>query len=253
MAKIITVTNQKGGVGKTTTTSSLAVILKHKGYKVLAVDMDPQGNMSFCLGADTVMNATIYDVLRGEIRPQFAIQHTNTVDVIPSNILLSGIELEFTNMGREYLLKSALNSIQQFYDYILIDTPPALSILTVNALVASTHVIIPMISDIFSIQGIVQLVESIGKVRELCNPELVIGGVLMNKYNGRILLNKEVKGAAEKVFTDLEIPMFKATIRNSIAIAEAQASQKDIVSYNPKNGIIRDYISLVSEMKEKGM
>ena len=253
MATIITVTNQKGGVGKTTTTSSLAVILKHKGYKVLAVDMDPQGNMSFCLGADTVMNATIYDVLRGEIRPQFAIQHTNTVDVIPSNILLSGIELEFTNMGREYLLKSALNSIQQFYDYILIDTPPALSILTVNALVASTHVIIPMISDIFSIQGIVQLVESIGKVRELCNPELVIGGVLMNKYNGRILLNKEVKGAAEKVFTDLEIPMFKATIRNSIAIAEAQASQKDIVSYNPKNGIIRDYISLVSEMKEKGM
>ena len=253
MATIITVTNQKGGVGKTTTTSSLAVILKHKGYKVLAVDMDPQGNMSFCLGADTVMNATIYDVLRGEIRPQFAIQHTNTVDVIPSNILLSGIELEFTNMGREYLLKSALNSIQQFYDYILIDTPPALSILTVNALVASTHVIIPMISDIFSIQGIVQLVESIGKVRELCNPELVIGGVLMNKYNGRILLNKEVKGAAEKVFTDLEIPMFKSTIRNSIAIAEAQASQKDIVSYNPKNGIIRDYISLVSEMKEKGM
>ena len=253
MATIITVTNQKGGVGKTTTTSSLAVILKHKGYKVLAVDMDPQGNMSFCLGADTVMNATIYDVLRGEIRPQFAIQHTNTVDVIPSNILLSGIELEFTNMGREYLLKSALNSIQQFYDYILIDTPPALSILTVNALVASTHVIIPMISDIFSIQGIVQLVESIGKVRELYNPELVIGGVLMNKYNGRILLNKEVKGAAEKVFTDLEIPMFKATIRNSIAIAEAQASQKDIVSYNPKNGIIRDYISLVSEMKEKGM
>lgn len=253
MTKIITITNQKGGVGKTTTTSSLTVVLKRRGFKVLVIDMDPQGNLSFCLGADSIMNATIYDVLRGEIRPQFAIQHTKTVDVIPSNILLSGIELEFTSAGREYLLKNAINSIKGFYDYILIDTPPALSVLTVNALAASTHVIIPMVCDIFSVQGITQLVESIGKVKELCNEDLKIGGVLVNKFNKRILLNKEVKGAAELVFQDLEIPMFKTTIRNSIGVTEAQAAQQDIVTYDPKNGILRDYISLISEMREKGM
>lgn len=253
MTKIITVTNQKGGVGKTTTTSSLAVVLKKKGFKVLAIDMDPQGNMSFCLGADNEMNATIYDVLRGEIRPQFAIQHTNTVDVIPSNILLSGIELEFTNAGREYLLKTAIDSVKNFYDYILIDTPPALSVLTVNALAASTHVVIPMVCDIFSVQGITQLCESIEKVKEICNEDLQIGGVIVNKYNGRILLNKEVRGAAELVFESLGIPMFKTTIRNSVTVTEAQASQKDIISYDPKNGMIRDYINLISEMQEKGM
>lgn len=253
MTKIITVTNQKGGVGKTTTTSSLATVLKGQGYKVLAVDMDPQGNMSFCLNADNVLNATIYDVLKGEIRPQFAIQHTPTVDVIPSNILLSGIELEFTNAGREYLLKNVLNSIKSFYDYILIDTPPALSVLTVNALAASTHVIIPMVCDIFSVQGITQLCESIAKVKELCNADLEIGGVLVNKYNGRILLNRNVKETAEMVFKDLEIPMFKQTIRNSIGLTEAQASQKDIISYSPKNGAIRDYIYLIKEMRERGM
>ena len=253
MTKIITITNQKGGVGKTTTTSSLSVVLKRRGYKVLVIDMDPQGNLSFCLGADNVINATIYDVLRGEIRPQFAIQHTATVDVIPSNILLSGIELEFTSAGREYLLKNVINSIKGFYDYILIDTPPALSILTVNALAASTHVIIPMVCDIFSVQGITQLVESIAKVKELVNEDLQIGGVLVNKFNKRILLNKEVKGAAELVFQDLDIPMFKTTIRNSIGVTEAQASQQDITSYDPKNGIVRDYISLITEMREKGM
>ena len=253
MTKIITVTNQKGGVGKTTTTSTLAVVLKRQGYKVLAIDMDPQGNMSFALGADNVINATIYDVLKGEIRPQFAIQHTSTVDVIPSNILLSGIELEFTSAGREYLLKNAINSIKGFYDYILIDTPPALSVLTVNALAASTHVMIPMVCDIFSVQGITQLCEGIEKVKELCNADLEIAGVVVNKYNGRILLNREVKEAAEMVFKDLDIPMFKQTIRNSIALTEAQASQKDLVSYAPKNGVIRDYIYLIKEMKERGV
>ena len=151
------------------------------------------------------------------------------------------------------MLRNAINSIKGFYDYILIDTPPALSVLTVNALAASTHVMIPMVCDIFSVQGITQLCEGIEKVKELCNAELEIAGVVVNKYNGRILLNKEVKEAAEMVFKDLQIPMFKQTIRNSIALTEAQASQKDLVSYAPKNGVIRDYIYLIKEMKEKGV
>ena len=110
-----------------------------------------------------------------------------------------------------------------------------------------------MVCDIFSVQGITQLVESIAKVKELVNEDLQIGGVLVNKFNKRILLNKEVKGAAELVFQDLNIPMFKTTIRNSIGVTEAQASQQDITSYDPKNGIVRDYISLITEMREKGM
>ncbi len=252
MTKIITITNQKGGVGKTTTTASLAVVLRKRNNKVLVIDMDPQGNLSFALGADNTMNATIYDVLRGDLRPQFAIQH-KAVDIIPANILLSGIELEFTTSGREYLLKTAINSIKSFYDYILIDTPPALSVLTVNALAASTHVMIPMVCDIFSIQGINQLVEAIDEVRERCNEDLEIGGVLVNKFNKRILLDKEVKGAAEMVFKDLGVPMFKSTVRVSVGVSEAQAAQTDIVTYDPKNGILRDYISLATEMRERGM
>jgi len=137
MAKVFSVSNQKGGVGKTTTTGAIAAGLKLKGFKVLCVDLDPQSNLSFSAGAETEDCPTIYDVLKGEAKTSFSIQKTPSFDIIASNILLSGIELEFTQTGREYLLKEALSSIKNKYDYIFIDTPPALSILTVNAFTAS--------------------------------------------------------------------------------------------------------------------
>ena len=129
MSRVFTITNQKGGVGKTTTTINLASSLKYRGFKVLVIDMDPQGNLSFCTNADTVLSATIYEVLKGEVKMQYAIQRTQIVDVVAANILLSGIELEYTKAGREYLLKQAIESIKDHYDVILIDTPPGLGIL----------------------------------------------------------------------------------------------------------------------------
>ena len=146
MSLTIVLSNQKGGVGKTTSAYVLSTALKEKGYKVLAVDMDPQGNLSFAMGADTE-SATIYDVLKGELKPRYAVQKSALVDIIPSNILLSGIELEFTGARREFLLKEALESLKSSYDYILIDSPPALGVLTVNAFTASDYVLVPMLSS----------------------------------------------------------------------------------------------------------
>ena len=241
MAKILTITNQKGGVGKTSTTINLACALKYRGYKILVIDMDPQGNLSFCANANTILSATIYEVLKGEVKIQYAIQRTSMVDTIGANILLSGIELEYTKAGREFLLKEALVTIKDYYDVILIDTPPGLGILTINAMSASDGVIIPMVADIFSLQGITQLYESIQQVRKYSNPNLKIEGVLMNKYDARIHLNREVKGAAELVFKDLDIPMFNTTIRASIAVAEAQSSQQDLFVYSRRNGATLDF------------
>lgn len=252
MAKIITVTNQKGGVGKTTTTLALASVFHNKGFKVLVIDMDPQGNLGFSLGADNIISGTIYEVLKGELRAQYAIQHTRTVDVIASNILLSAIELEFTDTGREYLLRNAIASIKDFYDYIFIDTPPALGILTINALTASNSVIIPMVADIFSLQGITQLNETVHRIAQYSNPDLCIEGVLLNKFDKRILLNREVKGAAELVFSQLDIPMFKTTIRPSVTVSEAQSAQKDVVKYCNRQGIVRDYFNVAAEIIKKG-
>lgn len=177
MAKVISISNQKGGVGKTTTTAAVAAGFKLKGHKVLCVDLDPQSNLSFSSGAETEDCPTIYEILKGEVKAGFSIQKVPSFDIISSNILLSGIELEFTQTGREYLLKEALEGVKDKYDYIFIDTPPALSILTVNAFTASDYIIIPMLADIFSLQGIAQLSETIDRVRKYCNPNLKVEGI----------------------------------------------------------------------------
>ncbi|MFA9381981.1 MAG: ParA family protein, partial [Acetanaerobacterium sp.] len=140
MKKIIAITNQKGGVGKTTTSSALAGGLKLLGYRVLAIDLDPQGNLSFSVGAETDESPTIYDVFKDQATIEDTIQETKTCDILPSNILLSGAELEFNRPGREHILKEAMGDIAQQYDYVIIDTPPALSILTVNAYTVATSI-----------------------------------------------------------------------------------------------------------------
>lgn len=253
MSKIISIATQKGGVCKTTTTGALVSGFKKKGRKVLAIDLDPQGNLSFSLGAETEYAATIYHVLKGEVRTHFAIQHTSIADVIPSNILLSGIELEFTDKGREFLLKKALEPLADLYDYIFIDTPPGLGILTVNALSASNYVILPMLSDIFSLQGIAQLYETVEHVKQACNPSLSIAGILMTKFNPRTRLSKEVRGTAELVSKNLGIPLFETTIRNCLSLTEAQSLQANILDYAPKSTGVNDYVALIRELNGRGI
>ena len=153
---VIAITNQKGGVGKTTTAAALLTGLHRRGAAVLGVDMDPQGSLGFSLGLDIEHCTTIYDVFRGQAEPEQAIVRTDTCDILPSNILLSGAELEFNRPGREFLLKTALSKVEDQYDYIIIDTPPALSLLTVNAYVATDSLIIPMSPEILSLLGVSQ-------------------------------------------------------------------------------------------------
>lgn len=253
MAKVISISNQKGGVGKTTTTGAIAAGFKNKGYNVLCVDLDPQSNLSFSAGAETEDCPTIYDVLKGEAKTSFSIQRTQSFDIIASNILLSGIELEFTQTGREFLLKEALSAVANKYDYIFIDTPPALSILTVNAFTASDYIIIPMLADIFSLQGIAQLSETIKKVRTYCNPNLKIEGIILTKYNKRTILSREIKGTAELIAEELSTSLFNTTIRASVAVMEAQTNQQNIHDYSPKNGAALDYVDLVNELLERGI
>ncbi|MGL5978347.1 MAG: ParA family protein [Erysipelotrichaceae bacterium] len=249
MCKIITVTNQKGGVGKTTTTINLASALKRQGKRVLIIDFDPQGNLSFCVDADNQMSATIYEVLTGEVKMQYAVQRTAMCDIVASNILLSGIELEYTSSGREFLLKQALESVKHYYDVIVIDTPPGLGVLTINAMSASTSVIIPISPDIFSLQGMTQLYETVEQVKAHSNPDLKIDGVLINKFNKRLLVNREVYGAAGLILQELQVPLFSTTISLSTAVVEAQSSQKDLKEYAKKCPVIKEFDRLVAEME----
>jgi len=253
MGKVISISNQKGGVGKTTTTGAIASGFKLKGFKVLCVDLDSQSNLSFSAGAETDDCPTIYEVLKSEVKTSFSIQRTESFDIIASNILLSGIELEFTQTGREFLLKEALSSVKDKYDYIFIDTPPALSILTVNAFTASDGIIIPMLSDIFSLQGIAQLSDTVKRVRSYCNPDLKIEGILLTKFNKRTILSKEIKGTAELIAKELGTILYKTTIRSSVAVMEAQTSQQNIHEYSPRNGATEDYKNFINELIERGI
>jgi chromosome partitioning protein len=253
MAKVISISNQKGGVGKTTTACAVAAGLKKRGYRVLAIDLDPQGNLGFSIGADTETSASIYQVLKGEVKTQYAIQKTNSMDIIISSILLSGIELEFTNMGREFLLKEALHPVLNFYDFIILDTPPALGILTINAFTASDGIIVPMLSDIFSLQGIAQLYETVERVKKYCNPNLSILGILLTRFTPRTRLSREVRGTAELIAEDFQIPLFDSYIRSSVSASEAQSLQKNVFEYDSRSHIAQDYGKFIDELLEKGV
>lgn len=253
MAKVISVSNQKGGVGKTTTSLALATGLQVKGYRVLAIDMDPQANFTFSLGGEGDDGPTVYELLRGDVQPRFAIQRTSFVDLIASSIVLSGAELEFTAEGREYILKNALKPLHGRYDYIVIDSPPALGFLTVNSLAASDYMVIPMLADIFSLQGIAQLGDSLLRLRQYCNPELVIGGILLCRFDSRTLLGKRIYETAEMVAEQLGTHLYKQKIRHSVAIQEAQTNQVSMFDYAPKSPGVKDYMGFVEELLGAGV
>lgn len=248
MAKIIALTNQKGGVGKTTTCCSICDGLAGAGKKVLAIDLDPQGNLSFSLGGEADDTYTIYDVFKENCDITDAIQHGEVCDVIASNILLSGVELELTGVGREYILREQLDSIRDEYDYIILDTPPALSVLTINAYTASDELIIPMLCEILSLQGIAQLKQTIFAVQRYYNKDLKVGGILLNKYNPRLTLTRDVEDLANVIADQLNTKIYKNRISASVSIAEAPAHGKSVITYLPKSKVAREYLKFIEEL-----
>lgn len=251
MCRVISVSNQKGGVGKTTTSGILSCCLIKNGFRTLAVDLDPQGNLTFSLNGDSELAASIYDVFTGEVRPQHAVQRLECCDLISSSILLSGVELEHTNAGREFLLRDALAPLKAYYDFIVVDTPPNLGILTINAFACSDYIIVPVLSDIFSLQGLAQLHDSVQHIKAACNPDVKFLGIVLTRYNARTVLNREILGTAQMIAQSLDIPMFNTRIRSSIAVCEAQSAQISLLKYAPANQVVRDYFSLASEIQEK--
>jgi len=249
MSKIIGIINQKGGVSKTSTALALWTGLpKLKSLKTICIDLDPQCNFTVSSGA-TMDNATILDVLLGKIPVQDAIQHTKLGDVIASHKGLSGIEVLLTQVGREYKLKNALKFLSD-YDVIILDTPPSLGILTINALTAATSVIIPANADFFSMYGISQLDETIESVKEYTNPQLKIDGVLLTRYTDRTVLSRDMAENIRKLAVKLKTKVFNTTIREAVSVREAQVSQQSIFVYAPKSKVTQDYENFINELWE---
>lgn len=247
MSQAIAVINQKGGVGKSTTAQAIGAGLILKGYSVLFVDLDAQGNLSYTLGADT----RGYNAMGVLERPETAkdeIQHTQNGDIIASSPKLAGADKLLEDTGKEYRLKEALESLQGAYDYIVIDTPPALGILTINALTACTGVIIPAQADPYSLQGIVQLNGTIETVKRYCNPRLTIMGIVITRFNARSTIRREVAELLEQTAGQLHTKLYKTKIRECVSLVEAQAMKKSIYSYAPRSNATADYKALVDEI-----
>lgn len=243
----LAVINQKGGVGKSTTALGVGAGLSLRGYKVLFVDLDAQGNLSYTMGANTGG----YNALGILQRPETAkeeIQHTEQGDIIASSPALAGADTLITQTGKEYRLKEALERIAGEYDFCIIDTPPALGILTINALTACTGAIIPAQADIYSLQGISQLNDTIEAVRKYCNPELSIKGIVITRFNGRSIIRREVAEMLEQTAEQLRTKVYKTKIRECTALVESQAMKKSIYSYAPKSNARQDYEALIAEV-----
>lgn len=250
MSVVIAITNQKGGVGKTTVAAALLSALHQRGKRVLGMDLDPQGSLGFSLGLNIDHCATIYDVLKGRATLEQVIAATECGDLIPSNILLSAAELEFNRPGREFLVKNELSKVADRYDYVIIDTPPALNVLTVNAYVAADALVIPMAPEILSLLGVAQIKETIETVRRCYNSRLQVLGILLNKFNPRLTLNREVLDMSEQIARQLETRVFRSKIHNSVSVAEAPAHGESILTYAPKSKPAQDFQALLNEIFE---
>lgn len=249
MKEIIAVSNQKGGVGKSTTANALGAGLFLKGYKVLYVDMDAQGNLSYSMGATNKPLSTL-EVLTGTATAKEAIVETDQGDLIPASPALASADAIITETGKEYKLREALEPVLSEYDYIIIDTPPAIGTLTVNALTASNSVIVPAQADVFSLQGIGQLAQTIQTVKKYCNRDLAIRGLLITRYNARTVLSKDMADLLEDTAQQLQTRLYTTKIRECTALKEAQASQQSIFEYAPKSNGTADYSAFIEEVLE---
>lgn len=247
--KTIAIVNQKGGVGKTTSTINIGAGLHNKGYKVLLVDLDPQASLTISLGikANEIDN-TVSEVITGACKPQEAII-SKGYDVLPADLRLTVAEQNIADQpGREFLLKEALEEIKESYDYILIDNSPSLGVLTFNGLTACDEVFIPTQAEYLALAGLTALLNTINTIKKRLNPGIDVTGVIVTLYDGRKNLSKDILTKLDKLFNG---KVFATKVRNNVALAEAPINGVDIYSYSPKSNGAKDYNGIVDEIIER--
>lgn len=246
--KKIAFINQKGGTGKTTSTLNVGAALARDGYKVLLIDIDPQGNLTTSAGLVELLEnePTVYEVLKGQDINKAIKQKKGAYDILPTDIRLSGADIELSAVaGRDYILKEAIEALEIEYDYILIDCPPSLSVITLMGLTAADSVIIPVQAQYLALKGMAQLIDTINLVKKRMNPGLEIAGVLLTMYDNRKNLDREVLENVKKAFPS---KVFNTTISNNVALAEAPAFGMDIYEYKPDSKGAQQYEQLTDEI-----
>lgn len=248
MGKIISIANQKGGVGKTTTTVNLSAAIAKRGKKVLMIDTDPQGNATSGIGIDKDAQYSVYDVLVNEVEIENVLQETQIkgLKICPSNINLAGAEVELVSMmSREKRLKDQLDRIKDQYDYILIDCPPSLGLITLNAFTASDSVLIPVQCEYFALEGLGQLMNTFNLVKKHLNKELEIEGALLTMYDIRTNLANQVVREVKKYFDN---KVYKTVIPRNVKLSEAPSYGMPIITYDPKSKGAKAYDKLAKEI-----
>ena len=240
---IIAVANQKGGQGKSTTAQALATGCKGK---ILAIDADPQANLTFSMGGNSA-DVGLYELITGQTTPGQTVQHLKQGDLITASSSLALADTEFTGDQRTDAIKAALKPLRGKYDHIIIDCPPTLNTLLINALTAADMVIIPLTADMYSLQGLIQLAATI-KDRQKSNKGLKIGGVLFVKHSTRTILARDLTDVIKAKCAELDIPVYKTTIREGVAIREAQTQRQSIFDYAPRSNPAKDYKQLIKEI-----
>lgn len=253
MGRIIAVANQKGGVGKTTTAINLSSCLASLGKKVLAIDMDPQGNMTSGLGIDkNEVEYIVYELILGQVGIEKVIckDALENLDVLPTNINLSAAEIELIGVEeKEFIIRKEVDKVKKNYDFIVIDCPPSLSMLTINAMTTADSVLVPIQCEYYALEGLSQLIHTIDLVKERLNPELKIEGVVFTMYDARTNLSLQV---VENVKDNLQQTIYKTIIPRNIRLAEAPSHGLPINLYDPKSSGAESYMLLAEEVINKG-
>ena len=247
MARVIAITNQKGGVGKTTTTMNFGVGLQLRGKRVLMVDMDPQCSLTYIMGGSSE-GPTVQDLLLNPYMDVAStVRHMQEGHLIASSRELGALEMSLTGNDRAFRLSEALKQLMPSYDYIVIDSPPALGVLTVNILTASNGVIVPALSDIFSLQGVGDLYSTLQTVKAYCNPKLLLYGILLVRLSERRILDRSMREMLDETAQQMKSRVFTSSIREAVAVREAEAQRESIFAYSPRSRQAKDYERFIDE------